>query len=299
MPAAVDAVAPLTLLDRALSALEWDLSGSHRVNVAGDGFRHRLGRSAGFLYVLSGSVEFRADSPSWVAVQRGDLVVSTLEGDREVRSTSGGVVVDVSFAAASAHPLARASLPATLVVPDFARDEPSMVALIEDLQCGWRTAGNARRAGDAVICSRIATTIASAAVRLWSERGCAPPTWLGSVEDPRIARVIASVHADLARGWTVSELARVATMSRSGFAAHFRETVGLTPLQYVAEARVSEGMTLLGDAAASVAEVAHRVGYGSEPGFTRAFRRRIGISPARWRTAQIEASRLSAAAAHR
>ena len=56
----------------------------------------------------------------------------------------------------------------------------------------------------------------------------------------RIAKAIVKIRDDLAEPLSVSELARVATMSASTFHQHFKEVTATTPLQYQKSLRLLE-----------------------------------------------------------
>jgi AraC-like DNA-binding protein len=71
-------------------------------------------------------------------------------------------------------------------------------------------------------------------------------------------------------------------MSRSVFAERFREAFGRSPGGYVTDARVHRAKELL-EAGESVSEVSRTLGYASDEGFRRAFRRVTGVAPSRWR----------------
>jgi AraC-like DNA-binding protein len=68
-------------------------------------------------------------------------------------------------------------------------------------------------------------------------------------------------------------------MSRSAFVDHFSKVVGDSPLRYLARWRLSLAQELLRSGSVGVAEAAHRVGYRSEAGFSRAFKAHHGYSP--------------------
>jgi AraC-like DNA-binding protein len=107
--------------------------------------------------------------------------------------------------------------------------------------------------------------------------------WLAGLNDGQIGRAIALLHADPARPWTVEEIAREVAMSRSLLAKRFAETVGESPMQYLASWRMHLARELLRETRLSMAEIALRIGYMSEAAFSRAFRRLVGMPPAKWR----------------
>ncbi|GGY09715.1 hypothetical protein GCM10010358_72940 [Streptomyces minutiscleroticus] len=103
------------------------------------------------------------------------------------------------------------------------------------------------------------------------------------------------LHADLSRPWTVDELPRKAGMSRSAFAALFKERTGETPLGYLTAWRMYRAKVLLRDTPLSVQEIAVRVGYDTGTALSRAFSKKEGVSPGAWRNLTHETTRRSSA----
>jgi len=136
------------------------------------------------------------------------------------------------------------------------------------------------RPGGETVITRLADILVIQAIRSWIERDPAAQTgWLGALQDKQIGRVIALIHRDPSRPWTVALLASEAAMSRSGFAARFTELVGGPAMQYVTRWRMHVALTLLKEDDAGLGEMATRFGYQSEAAFSRAFKRFMGISP--------------------
>jgi len=73
-------------------------------------------------------------------------------------------------------------------------------------------------------------------------------------------------------------LAEVAGMSRSAFAARFKELLGQTPLEYVTEWRMQKAMQLLEQGDKKLVDVARLVGYESDAAFSKAFKRVVGAN---------------------
>ncbi len=113
--------------------------------------------------------------------------------------------------------------------------------------------------------------------------GPKPPGWLAALDDPPIARALGAIHAQPGEPWTVETLAALAGLSRSAFAERFVKRVGQPPLRYLMLWRMQMASGLLTDGPLPVAEIGRRVGYESEPGFSRTFKRLMGVSPAGWR----------------
>ncbi len=112
--------------------------------------------------------------------------------------------------------------------------------------------------------------------------GMAPPGLLRGLGDERLAPALKAMHAQVDRAWTVSELARVAALSRSAFFDRFTRTVGVAPMAYLLSWRTEIAKDLLRREGLPVAQVAERVGYGSTSTFSVAFSRQVGLSPSRY-----------------
>jgi AraC-like DNA-binding protein len=90
---------------------------------------------------------------------------------------------------------------------------------------------------------------------------------------------LSAIHGDVNTPWTVESLAEAAAMSRSAFAARFKELLGQTPLEYVTEWRMQKAIQLLQQCDRKLVDVARSVGYESDAVFSKAFKRVVGASP--------------------
>lgn len=107
--------------------------------------------------------------------------------------------------------------------------------------------------------------------------------WLAGVRDPEVGRALQLLHAQPERKWTVGSLAHEVGRSRSALAERFVELIGDPPMQYLSEWRMQLAKRLMRQPSLGTAEVAARVGYGSEASFNRAFKRHVGEPPVTWR----------------
>jgi transcriptional regulator GlxA family with amidase domain len=83
---------------------------------------------------------------------------------------------------------------------------------------------------------------------------------------------------------SIPALARRAGMSERNFARAFRRETGMTPGAYVEAARVERARIALETGDLPVETVAEQAGFGTVETMRRAFRRRVGVSPAGYRT---------------
>jgi AraC-like DNA-binding protein len=103
--------------------------------------------------------------------------------------------------------------------------------------------------------------------------------WLRAIFDPQMGTALSAIHDSVDTPWTVESLAEAAGMSRSAFAARFKELLGQTPLEYVTEWRMQKAMQLLQQRDKKLIDVARSVGYESGAAFSKAFKRVVGINP--------------------
>jgi transcriptional regulator GlxA family with amidase domain len=83
---------------------------------------------------------------------------------------------------------------------------------------------------------------------------------------------------------SVPALAHRAAMSERNFARAFRDETGMTPAAYVEAARVERARIFLDSGDLPVETIARQTGFGTVETMRRAFRRRVGVSPAGYRS---------------
>jgi len=113
---------------------------------------------------------------------------------------------------------------------------------------------------------------------------------VAGLANPMIAPALAAMHRDVARSWTVGELAKICAMFRSTFALKFRSIVGTAPIDYLLNWRMILAKDALSRGTKSVSGTAFSIGFQSSSAFTTAFTRAAGCSPTRF------AERISSAA---
>jgi AraC-like DNA-binding protein len=108
--------------------------------------------------------------------------------------------------------------------------------------------------------------------------------WLAGLRDESIGRALRVLHERVAYDWSLESLAKDVGLSRTVLAERFLHFVGVPPMRYLARWRMQLAASLLSEGNFSLAEIAGRVGYGSEAALSRAFKREVGVAPAAWRS---------------
>jgi AraC-like DNA-binding protein len=140
-----------------------------------------------------------------------------------------------------------------------------------------------RAPGAQVLVDRLVDALFVGVLRRFLATHQACTGWLGALRDDGLGRAIGAIHASPSRDWKVSDLARLAGMSRTTFARRFDALVGTSPAAFLQGVRIDAAARLLETSELSVAEVAAAVGYASEFSFSRTFRRLTGEAPGRFR----------------
>ncbi|HEY6943365.1 AraC family transcriptional regulator [Dokdonella sp.] len=189
----------------------------------------------------------------------------------------------LSFAAGGTNPLADA-LPAFICLP--LADLDGCAGVLEVLF----DEAFQPRCGRQVLVDRLFEAVFVFVLRRLMDDGRIEHGLFAGLAHPQLARALTAMHERPAQAWTLESLAAEARMSRSAFAAAFRDTVGTTAADYLARWRVGLAQHAL-RRGRPLKLVADEVGYGSEAALSRAFKTWVGRSPREWRrTLEAEAS---------
>jgi AraC-like DNA-binding protein len=105
---------------------------------------------------------------------------------------------------------------------------------------------------------------------------------LAGMADKVTQHALVAIHEDVARSWTVADLAKLCGVSRSTFATRFRHVVGVGPIEYLLQWRMALAKDELCSGRKSVLEIAYAVGFQSSSAFSSAFTREVGCPPTQY-----------------
>ncbi|MGI6879494.1 helix-turn-helix domain-containing protein [Microbacterium sp. gxy059] len=284
-------------LERVLASVEIRRGSGRRVAMRDAELLALAPADATLLYVLEGSVrplEPAGGGSDAVALGRGDAFLAAGRRSLAVEAAEDAVVLVGEASLAGSADLLAATLPPALSVSGFEAREPAAATLAAAM--GGEDAQAVRRSGDPLICRMMTTTVLLSIIRAWADAGCAPAGWPTLADDPFLDRVVSGIHTDPGDDWSLERLASTAAMSRSVFAERFHRALGVSPARYVARVRIEAAQRMLEEGAA-VSEASRRLGYSSDEGFSRAFRRHTGMPPSAWRARAGSALAASCSAA--
>lgn len=291
----MDPLSDVIALLRPHAALSKPISGRGAWGVRYSAYDH-----PGFAIVLAGQCWLAVDDADPVRLDRGDFVLlpstpafalfsrqgvdcihlepsdrgvrhGEQDGEPDFRMLGGAFRIEPTNA-----PLLLALMPRMIHIR-AAEGSTGRLSRIVDLimdECG------ADRPGRDMILERLLDVMLVECLR-WRSLGEAalPAGLLAGLRDPALGRVLRALHSDVGAGWTVGELANLAGMSRSAFAARFVATLGCAPIEYLTRWRMALARDALSRGVKSLERLAEEIGYESASAFSTAFRRRVGNSP--------------------
>jgi AraC family transcriptional regulator len=241
-------------------------------------------------YELAGSAEFeeREIGGTWrpYRVQRGDLFITGSKTPYELRWRSPpGAEIDVIHihlgvdqCVAAFEMVYQDKAGAVEVTEFFGRDEMlGHLSLACADMLSARTPGNSKRV--AAFVNLLAIYIAEKYTNIASER----LDYQGGLPIARLRKVEDYVRAHLIESISLEALAKLAELSPFHFSRVFKQSTGMTPLQFVIRERMLRAQQLIRETSRSLIEIALEVGYTSPSHFARVFRRTVGMAPTEFR----------------
>lgn len=113
---------------------------------------------------------------------------------------------------------------------------------------------------------------------------------VGALTNPQLGPVIASIHAQLSKQQSNAQLAQIANISESTLLNLFKQSMDMTPGEYIRHWRMHAAADLLRNSKKSITEIAEHSGYASEVSFRKAFSQFFSTPPAQYRRAGLNDS---------
>ena len=221
-------------------------------------------------FIMSGFEPVRAEriDPKVMLSPTGEVRHGTRGGKPDVRLLGGYFVFDSPDAS-----LLVSLLPALIHVRGVKRLSTLVQLVAEET--------GKQQPGRDLVLMRLVEVLLIEALRSTSGQD-APPGLLRGLADARLAPAMQQMHGQIARSWTMAQLAKKAALSRSAFFERFTRTVGLPPMEYLLAWRMTVAKDLLRRHDYGLSEVAERVGYSSASTFSTAFSRYVGQPPSHY-----------------
>lgn len=221
------------------------------------------------------SVGIADGSASLMRVQprtHDDLIIkSNVDGEPDTKLVCGRLYFEQAQ-----DNMVLAALPSVIILSSReGRDASRLRSLFDGIQAELEE----ERLGAASIAAALAGALMMIVLRSHFESEGEVRGILALLAQRQTAKAVTAMLADPAHTWTLDTLADRANTSRATLVRLFQRAVGIAPLAFLAELRLSLARSRLLATGRPLAVIAEEVGYQAETAFSRAYRRRFGIAP--------------------
>ncbi|BAU63076.1 Transcriptional Regulator, AraC family [Stanieria sp. NIES-3757] len=161
------------------------------------------------------------------------------------------------------------------LIPTFAQPDPFIygvgLALKQELDSG--------NVGGLVYLEFLFNAFVMHLLRHYATKQHKTPNYQGGFTKQQIKQIIDYIQIHLAQNISLDDLARLVNLSTYHFCRLFKQSMGLTPHQYIIHQRVEQAKQLLLNSNLTIVEVANLVGFANQSHLNYHFKRIVGATP--------------------
>ena len=105
------------------------------------------------------------------------------------------------------------------------------------------------------------------------------PNLNSGLSSSQLQKIIEYIDANLSQDLKLTELAQVINVSPPHFGRLFKQSLGISPHQYVLQRRIKKAKTLLVQGKLPVKQIVQTLGFYDQSHFSRVFRKYVGVTP--------------------
>ncbi len=133
--------------------------------------------------------------------------------------------------------------------------------------------------GQALYLDSLANALAVMLIRNYATQKSVLPLYEGGLPPHQLQQVLSYMDAHLDQNLQLKDLAQRLGMSQFHFSRLFKQSLGLSPYQYLIQQRIARAQSLLQQSDRAIIEIALDCGFGSHSHFSKQFRQITGVSP--------------------
>ncbi len=129
----------------------------------------------------------------------------------------------------------------------------------------------------------MATALAVHLMRYYGSRNPKIKEYKAGLPVHKLSQTLEYIDTHLDGDLTLTKLANLVQISPHYFSSLFKQSIGLTPHQYVTKCRLEQAKILLKRSSLPIVEICYQVGFQNQSHFTRLFRQYFKITPKAYR----------------
>lgn len=139
-------------------------------------------------------------------------------------------------------------------------------------------------AGDRLYVDSLANLLAVQLLREYATTQPQLPIYEGGLPQWQLRQVLAYIDANLEADIKLADLAQLLDLSPFHFSRLFKQSLGVSPYQYLIRQRVERAKLLLRQTGDRITDIAFQCGFSSHSHLTKQFRQVTGVTPRVYRT---------------
>jgi AraC-like DNA-binding protein len=237
------------------------------------------GEREGHIHLLkAGRVDLITDAHDVVSIDQPALIFYPRPKVHKLRAVESDnaelVCASIQYGADTSNPLTNA-LP-EMVVLNFEDDD-----YVASAAQGLFQEAFLEREGKQLLVDKLAEIILIHLLRNQLESDVNKTGMLAGMAHKQLSQVLLRIHQAPYEHWTLESMSELAFMSRSKFAEEFKRVIGQSPGEYLIDWRISIAQSEM-KKGKPIAVVANEVGYENTSGLSKAFKKKVGMSPTEW-----------------
>jgi AraC family transcriptional regulator len=171
------------------------------------------------------------------------------------------------------------------LIPHYMTEQDILIqgifsALRQELESG--------KIGGYLLIDSLKTTLAIHLLRNYCTAQPRLSRYTDGLSKSKLQQVTEYINEHLHEEVKLIELAAIAQISPYHFLRLFKQSMGITPHQYILQRRIDKAKYLLEQRELSIAEIAFRVGFCDQSHLTRCFKRLLGMTPKQFLSARSQ-----------